>query len=87
MAIEALFAVWGALANGSPTEARAADVGGKLQQLFNAGETLLTINDNNFGDPAVGFTKHFAATVNSNGRVSHYACQEGQTINFLSPSS
>jgi hypothetical protein len=31
--------------------------------------------------------KHFAATVDNNGRVSHYACQEGQTINFDQPSS
>jgi hypothetical protein len=87
MAIEALFAVWGALANGSPNEARAADVGPTLQRLFSNGETTITINDDNLGDPAVGFLKHFAATVNNNGRVSHYACQEGQTINFLTPSS
>jgi hypothetical protein len=87
MAIEALFAVWGALANGNPNEAEAADVSGKLQQLFNAGATMVTINDDNFGDPAVGFQKHFAATVNNNGRVSHYACVEGQTINFEHPSS
>jgi hypothetical protein len=69
------------------TLSEAADVGGKLQQFFNEGVTMLTINDDNFGDPAVGFTKHFAATVKNNGRVSHYACQEGQTINFESPSS
>ena len=87
MAIEAQFAVWGALANGDPNNAQAADVGRKLQQFFNDGVTSLTINDDNFGDPAVGFTKHFAATVRSNGRVSHYACQEGQTINFEHPSS
>jgi hypothetical protein len=86
MAIEAQFAVWGALANGSANDAEAADVAAKLQQFFNEGVTLVTINDDNFGDPAVGFTKHFAATVNDNGRVSHYACEEGQTINFLSPS-
>jgi len=87
MAIEAQFAVWGALANGDPDNAQAADVRGTLQDFFNEGVTRITINDNNFGDPAVGFTKHFAATVNNNGRVSHYACQEGQTINFLHPSS
>ena len=87
MAIKALFAVWGALANGDPNEARAADVGPRLQQLFDNGATMITINDDNFGDPAVGFLKHFAATVNNDGRVSHYACQERQTINFLTPSS
>jgi hypothetical protein len=87
MAIEAQFAVWGALANGDPNNAQAADVGGKLQQFFNEGATRLTINDDNFGDPAVGFKKHFAATVKNNGRVSHYACEEGQTINFEHPSS
>jgi hypothetical protein len=87
MAIGAQFAVWGALANGNRNEARAADVGARLQQLFNEGVTTITINDDNFGDPAVGFTKHFAATVNNNGRLSHYACQEGQTIDFETPSS
>jgi hypothetical protein len=87
MAIEALFAVYGALANGSPNEALAADVREKLQQLFNEGVTMVTIKDDNLGDPAVGFLKHFAATVNNNGRISHYACGEGQTINFLTPSS
>lgn len=86
MAMKALFAVWGALAHGSASDAMAADVGGKLQQLFDEGVTTITINDDNFGDPAVGFLKHFGATVNDNGRVSHYACQEGQTINFQSPS-
>jgi hypothetical protein len=75
------------LAHGDPNEAQAADVRDQLQQKFNDGATQLTINDDNFGDPAVGFTKHFAATVNNNGRVSHYACQEGQTINFKHPSS
>jgi hypothetical protein len=87
MAIEALFAVWGALANGNPNEAEAADVRDKLQQLFDEGVTMVTIKDDNFGDPAVGFEKHFAATVNNNGRVSHYACEEGQTINFETASS
>jgi hypothetical protein len=87
MALTAQFAVWGALANGDPNHAQAADVAGKLQQLFNEGVTTLIVNDDNFGDPAYGFTKHFAATVNNNGRVSHYACQENQTINFEHPSS
>jgi hypothetical protein len=87
MAIEAQFAVWGALANGNPDEAQAADVRDRMQQLFNDGVTMVTINDDNFGDPAVGFKKHFAATVNNNGRLSHYACEEGQTINFAHPSS
>jgi hypothetical protein len=87
MAIEAQFAVWGALANGDQNRAQAADVAAKLQQLFNDGATTIIINDDNFGDPAYGFVKHFAATVNKNGRVSHYACQEGQTINFDAPSS
>jgi hypothetical protein len=87
MAIEALFAVWGALANGDPNNAEAADVRDQLQQKFNDGETQLTINDDNFGDPAVGFKKHFAATINNSGRVSHYACEEGQTINFNHQSS
>ena len=86
MAIKALFATWGALANGNPNNALAADVAGRLQQMFDGGLTTITINDDNFGDPAVGFTKHFGATVNRDGRVSHYACQEGQTINFDSAS-
>jgi hypothetical protein len=40
MAIEALFAVWGALANGNANEARAADVRDRMQQLFNDGVIL-----------------------------------------------
>ena len=87
MALTAQFAVWGALANGDPDNAQAADVVGKLQQYFTNGATRLTINDDNFGDPAVGFKKHFAATVNLGGRVSHYACEEGQTIDFKHPSN
>ena len=87
MAIEALFAVYGALANGDPNNAQAADVRDRLQQHFNDGATMLAISDVNFGDPAVGVRKHFAATVNNNGRISHYACQEGQMINFETPSS
>jgi|HubBroStandDraft_6_1064221.scaffolds.fasta_scaffold364819_1 hypothetical protein len=87
MAIVAQFAAWGALANGDPNNAQAADVRDTLQQFFNDGATTLAIGDDNFGDPARGFTKHFAATVNNNGRVSHYAFQEGQTINFEHPSS
>ncbi len=75
------------IANRALTSGRETGVWAKLQQLFNAGATNLTINDDNFGDPAVGFTKHFAATVNNNGRVSHYACQEGQMINFEHQSS
>jgi hypothetical protein len=67
MAIEALFAVWGALANGNANEARAAD----------AGQDATTFQR----------WRDFAATVNNNGRVSHYACEEGQTINFQHPSS
>jgi hypothetical protein len=86
MAMQAQFAVWGALADGNPNTAEAADVRDKLQQLFNDGATEIPINDDNFGDPAVGFKKHFGATVNNDGRVSHYACEEGQTINFVSPS-
>ncbi|HTW70791.1 MAG TPA: hypothetical protein VME47_12950 [Acetobacteraceae bacterium] len=86
MAMKALFAVWGALANGSPTNALAENVTGKLQQFFNDGVTTITINDANFNDPAVGFTKHFGAMVDRGDHVSYYACQEGQTINFDSPS-
>ncbi len=86
MAIEARFAVWGALANGDPNNAQAADVGRRLQQLFNDGVTTIAIDDDNFGDPAYGFKKHFAATVDHNGRLSHYACEEGQTIKSMSAS-
>jgi hypothetical protein len=76
------FAVYGALPNGDPSAAEAADVTAVLQALINQSGGPVACDNNSFGDPAVGFTKHFAAVVNRGGADLHFACQEGQTIDF-----
>jgi hypothetical protein len=62
-----------------------------LQKLIDKDPTSVTINNENMGrDPAVGLTKHFGAFVTYSGTSyprggkGYFACQEGQTLNFLS---
>jgi len=42
----------------------------------------VAITDAIFGDPAPGTKKHFAAVVTPQGPQVHYACAEGQTVDF-----
>ena len=82
MSLQVISAVYGALPNGSSTDAQGTIVTKALQRLIdNLGGTV-TINNTNFNDPAVGFTKHFAAVVLRNGRPHCFACEENQTIDF-----
>jgi hypothetical protein len=76
------FAVFGALPGGSPSNAQAFDVSGILQSILNEGNPSVACNDQNFGDPSPNNKKHFAAIVTRNGRDFHFACQEGQVIDF-----
>jgi hypothetical protein len=76
------FAVYGALPGGNLSNAEAFDVTARLQDLLNQSNGPVACNNQSFGDPAVGNTKHFAAVVTRNGRDLHFACQEGQVINF-----
>jgi hypothetical protein len=80
------FAVYGALHEGNPKDAKAVNATIVLQQLLYRGTTV-TINNETLSqgyDPAPGETKHFGAVVTSNDeKTDHYfACQEGQTIDF-----
>ena len=42
----------------------------------------VTCDIQTFGDPSPGNGKHFGALVNRNGSDFHFACSEGQTIDF-----
>jgi hypothetical protein len=55
-----------------------------LQRLIDNTGGVVTINNNNFNDPAVSFTKHLAALVARNGVLHCFSCQEGRTIDFTS---
>jgi hypothetical protein len=76
------FAVYGALPGGNLSAAQAADVGKILQDRLNLGNSFIACNNDIFGDPSPGNKKHFAAIVTRGGRDLHFACQEGQVINF-----
>ncbi|MEO7497795.1 MAG: hypothetical protein ABIT83_00965 [Massilia sp.] len=73
------FAVYGAQTSNG---ARAEDVTQKLAAAIQANANV-PINNNTFGDPAVGYGKHFAASVTINGVPHLYACGEGETIHVI----
>lgn len=76
------YAVYGALPNGNSQNARAFDVMPRLKTIFEFGSTVVAINDENFGDPAPGYLKHFGAVVNCDGTDFYFGCQENQSIDF-----
>jgi hypothetical protein len=84
MALNVIFAVYGALRNGDSDQTEAAEVTAALQQVLDntVGEVVKINNQNMGGDPAVGVKKHFGAIVDVHGRRRSFACQEGQTIDF-----
>jgi len=82
MSLNVLFAAYGALPNGDQRDAQGSIVTRALQRLIDNTGGVVTVNNNNFNDPAVGFTKNFAAVVSRNGVLHCFACQEGQTIDF-----
>jgi hypothetical protein len=84
MSLKVLSAVYGALPNGSQVDAQGFIVTKAVQRLIDNLGGVVPINNANFNDPAVGFTKHFAAIVERNGVHHCFACQENQTINFNS---
>ena len=85
MAINVLFAAYGALRNGDPLQEEAADVTQALQAQLNPGSpgTVVINNQNMGGDPAVGVVKHFGALIEVDGERRAFACQEGQEIAIL----
>lgn len=76
------FASYGALPGGSASQAHAFDVTPIVQAMLNQSGGPVACNNSSFGDPSVGFTKHFAAVVTRGGADHYFACQEGQTIDF-----
>jgi len=84
MAVNVIFAVYGALRDGNSDKTEAADVTRALQKALDntVGEVVQINNANMGGDPASGVVKHFGAIVDVNGRRRAFACQEGQTIDF-----
>ncbi|WP_206954151.1 hypothetical protein [Trinickia acidisoli] len=79
------FAVYGALAQGSPDGTAASDVADALQRAIEESNPYGKVAINNQtlrGDPCPGYQKHFGATVVRDGIPRYFACVEGQTINF-----
>src|SRR4051794_10342729 len=85
MALRVIFAVYGALRDGTPRSTQAAIVTDALQDRLDADpDGVVKIDNNNLGiDPAVGVQKHFAALVEVNGVPRPFACLERQTIDFF----
>jgi hypothetical protein len=84
MTFKVVSASYGALAHGEANQTKAKEVTAILQDQFAINpDGIVTINNESMGgDPAVGFTKHFGAIVEVNGKRLPFACQENQTINF-----
>lgn len=77
------FAVYGALKNGNENNGLAMNVKSILQNLINQNDGIVTITNSYMGgDPCLGNTKQFGAQIRRKGSVFHYACMEGQTIDF-----
>jgi hypothetical protein len=83
MAVSVLFAVYGGLPNGDPTQPEAANVTIAVQEQINASGTVQVNNGALGGDPAPGVTKHFGALIDVDGAIRPIACQEGQEIAIL----
>jgi len=82
MALKVHSAVYGALPNGTSTNAQGFIVTQAVQRLIDNLGGIVPINNTNFNDPAVGFEKHFAAIVERDGTRRCFACAENQTIDF-----
>lgn len=77
------FAVYGALKDGNENNGRAMNVKAILQDLINQNNGIVKISSSYMGgDPCMGYTKQFGAQIRRKGGVFHYACMEGQTIDF-----
>lgn len=87
--VQVKFAVYGGLRDGNQDQTEAADVGNQLQVAFdNNPGAIVAINNDTFNvDPAPNVVKHFGAIVTVDGTDYYFACQEGQTVNFLESGS
>jgi hypothetical protein len=86
MALNVIFAVYGALRDGNQDNTEAAIVTTALQQRIDEspnGNGVVTIDNETMGvDPAPHVRKHFAAIVAVDGVQRPFACEERQTIDF-----
>lgn len=77
------FAVYGALKGGNESNGLAIDVRTTLQKLIDQNNGIVTITSSHLkADPCLGYTKAFGAQIQRGGQTYHFACQEGQTIDF-----
>jgi hypothetical protein len=51
------------------------------EHIIEKGDTL-EVNNNNLGDPAPTYGKHFGVVYQINGETKSRACKEGQTVHF-----
>ena len=82
MSLVVKHAVYGALPNGNPSSAQAFDVSGILQSILNEGNPSVACNDQNFGDRLQITRSILRRSRRENGHDYHFACQEGQVIDF-----
>ena len=77
------FAVFGVLKGGNENNGLAIDVKTKLQQLIDQNKGIVTIESSYLGaHNSLGKTNRLGAQIQRAGGTYHFACQEGQTINF-----
>ena len=77
------FAVYGLLKGGNENNGLAVDVKSTLQHLIDKNNGVVKISSSYLGrDPFLDGTKSFGAQIQRAGRTYHFACQEGQTIDF-----
>ncbi len=82
--IKVNFAVYGALKGGNENNGLAMDVKSTLQRLIDQNNGVVTITSTYMGgDPCLGNTKSFGAQIQRAGSTYYFACQEGQTIDFI----
>ena len=76
------FAVYGSLKGGNEINGRAMDVKLTLQELIDQNKGIVTINSQYMGVNPTGKMNTLGAQIRRQDGTLHFACQEGQTINF-----
>ena len=76
------FAVYGSLKGRNEINGMAMDVRLVLQKLIDENKGVVTIDNKCMGGNPLGKTNILGAQVQRQDGTYHFACQEGQTINF-----
>lgn len=58
------------------------DVTDRVQQIVDTQSDMIDANNNPFGDPARGHTKHFGVIYEVDGIRNSRACEEGQSVHL-----